>query len=169
MELTVRLSAKDMNTVGVFAALEELCRCFKPEEFGSVTMDPDKSKTNTEPVNKETGGSTAGAQPPTAPPAPHQQPEAIPTPTAQQPPTEIPIPTAPVQNTAPPVVPVAEPQQFTKPQIAQAAAVYAETSDTARQQVCDLIHGYGVAALGDIPQDKLGEFATRLRGLGARI
>lgn len=169
MELTVRLSAKDMNTVGVFAALEELCRCFKPEEFGSVTMDPDKSKTNTEPVNKETGGSTAGAQPPTAPPAPHLQPEAIPTPTAQQPPIEIPTPTAPVQNTAPPTVPVAEPQQFDAETLSRAASATARDSEIKRQQIYDKIRSYGIARLSELPKDKYGEFATWLRGLGARI
>lgn len=155
MELTVRLTAKDMNTGGVFAALERLCTCFKPEEFGSVTAVPGKDRAGTAPDTKAETGTAGGAQKaqPAAQPAETTAAQAAPKP--------------PVQQTA--AVPVAQPQQFTIPQIAQAAAIYSETSAEARAQVVELIHSFGAAALSDIPRDRLGEFATRLRGLGARI
>ena len=169
MELTVRLTPKDMTTSGVFAALEMLCTCFRPEEFGSITVDPDKGKKDAEPAPRMKEAEKKGAAAETA--APAAQPPTMTAPTAAipQPPTASSAPTVQAQSTAPPTVPVAGPQSFTIPQVAQAAAVYAETSDTARQQICDLIHSYGVAALADIPQSKLGEFATQLRGMGARI
>lgn len=173
MELTIRLTARDMDSSGVFSALERLCTCFKSEEFGSITVDPTKNMKNTEPDCKSTEIRSA------------QTPEKkntsqfaaggsgsveIPVHAAPQPPT---VTTTPLpqqtQSTVPPVVPLAGQQSFTVPQIAQAAAIFAETSEAARQQVVELIHSYGVAALADIQQDKLGEFATQLRGLGARI
>lgn len=154
MELLIKLTSADVNKQGAFGALEELCRCFKPEEASYVNVHPPKPKKEAPPPEQE--------QEPTPETATETE-------AAQQPPTVVPTPATVVQNMAPPTVPVTDPQSFAIPQVAQAAAVYAETSDTARQQVCDLIHSYGVAALADIPQDKLGEFATRLRGLGARI
>ena len=173
MELTIRLSARDMNSSGVFSALERLCTCFKPEELGSITVDPTKNMKNTEPDCKATefrnvqipekeNTSLAAAGEPGSMEIPlHSAPQSTTvttTPVQQQ-----------TQSAVPPVVPLAGQQSFTVPQIAQAAAIFAETSEKARQQVVELIHSYGVAALADIHQDKLGEFATQLRGLGARI
>lgn len=157
MELLIKLTSADVNKQGAFGALEELCRCFKPEEASHVNVHPPKPKKEAPMPEQE------------------QEPESEPTPetaeetAAQQPPTAASIPATTVQSMAPPTVPVAGPQSFAIPQVAQAAAIFAETSDEARRQVVELIHSYGVAALADIPQDKLGEFATRLRGLGARI
>ena len=158
MELLIKLTSADVNKQGAFGALEELCRCFKPEEASYVNVHPPKPKKETPTPEQE------------------QEPESEPTletatetEAAQQPPTAASIPATTVRNMAPPTVPVAEAQSFAIPQVAQAAAIFAETSDEARRQVVELIHSYGVAALADIPQDKLGEFATRLRGLGARI
>ena len=156
MELLIKLTSADVNKLGAFGALEELCRCFKPEEASYVNVHPPKPKKEAPMPEQE--------------PEPEQTPEtAMETAATQQPPTAASTPTTAVQNTAPPTVPVADSRSFAIPPVAQAAAIFAETSDEARRQVVELIHSYGVAALADIPQDKLGEFATRLRGLGARI
>ena len=158
MELLIKLTSADVNKLGAFGALEELCRCFKPEEASYVNVHPPKPKKEAPTPEQEQE------------PEQEQTPEtATETEAAQQPPTVASIPATAVQSMAPPTVPVAGPQSFAIPQVAQAAAIFAETSDEARRQVVELIHGYGVAALADIPQDKLGEFATQLRGMGARI
>ncbi len=144
MELNIRLSAKDVQAKGVFDALEKICLCFKPEDdkYEGIQL---KATAETPVQKPEADG--AGR-------------------------TGAPIVSASsVVSTAPPIqsAPIAEPQTYTLPQVTQAAAIFAETSDASRQQVFNLIHSYGVRALADIPQEKIGEFATRLRGLGARI
>lgn len=154
MELNVRLSAKDLQTDGVFKALERLCMCFKPEESKCVNLHPPKPETAKQTVepNAAVNDSPAAVTP------------AIPTTT--------PAAAAPTGQSAaafPPVIPIAQQQQFDPAQVAQAAAIFAETSEQSRAQVVDLIHSFGVNALGDIPPEQLGAFATQLRGLGARI
>ena len=166
MELNIRLSAKDVQAKGVFDALERLCLCFKPEDdkYERIQLKATAENTPELQSNKEISARVAET--------PVQKPEAD---GAGR--TGAPIVSAPsVVSTAPPITappiqsaPIAEPQTYTLPQVTQAAAIFAETSDASRQQVFNLIHSYGVRALADIPQDKIGEFATRLRGLGARI
>lgn len=164
MEINVRLSAKDVHTEGVFDALERLCLCFKPEEYRHATIHPPKANAEAEPMQSVAPNVPA----PTG---------AVPQTPTQRPAIQQPAPTTPVQ--APAAIPTAAPQTaiptaaaqdtFTIQQAAQAAAIYAETSDAARNQVVELIHSFGVNALNELPQDKLGAFVTSLRGLGARI
>lgn len=78
--------------------------------------------------------------------------------------TQVPEPVA-----VPQPVPVSAAPAYTHDQIAQAAAVFAEVSDTNRQQVLNLINKYGASCLTGIPAERLGEVATELRGMGARI
>lgn len=161
MELNIRLSAKDVQAKGVFDALERLCLCFKPEDdkYERIQLKATAENMPELQLNKEISARVAET--------PVQKPEAD---GAGR--TGAPIVSASsVASTAPPLqgAPIAEPQTYTLPQVTQAAAIFAETSDASRQQVFNLIHSYGVRALADIPQDKIGEFATRLRGLGARI
>lgn len=153
MELNVRLSAKDVNTQGVFDALKKLCLCFKPQDGDrNFTMHPPKEDAPAAPAVEATTLQAASA-----PRVPIQAPQN----TVTAPPVSAhAIPTAP---------PTAAMQTFTTQQAAQAAAIYAETSDAARNQVVELIHSFGVNALNELPQDKLGAFVTNLRGLGARI
>lgn len=54
-------------------------------------------------------------------------------------------------------------------QLAQAAATLANKGDNYRKQILALINSYGVPTITALPADKLGEFATQLRGLGAVI
>lgn len=54
-------------------------------------------------------------------------------------------------------------------QLAQAAATLADKGDNYRKQILALINSYGVPTITALPTDKLGEFATQLRGLGAVI
>ena len=44
MELLIKLTSADVNKQGAFGALEELCRCFKPEEASYVNVHPPKPK-----------------------------------------------------------------------------------------------------------------------------
>lgn len=161
MELNIRLSAKDVQAKGVFDALERICLCFKPEDdkYERIQLKATAENMPELQLNKEISARVAET--------PVQKTEAD---GAGR--TGAPIVSASsVVSTAPPIqsAPIAEPQTYTLPQVTQAAAIFAETSDASRQQVFNLIHSYGVRALADIPQEKIGEFATRLRGLGARI
>lgn len=157
MELNVRLSAKDLQTDGVFKALERLCMCFKPEESKCVNLHPPKQAAEQDAGRVPQGNAAVNDSPAAVTPA-------IPATT--------PAPAASTGQSAaafPPVIPIAQQQQFDPAQVAQAAAIFAETSEQSRAQVVDLIHSFGVNALGDIPPEQLGAFATQLRGLGARI
>lgn len=153
MELNVRLTAKDTQCDGVFAALERLCKCFvQPEIEKGFTINPDKPK------NEAKGQASVPQMTPRTPGIPTaavQQPAAAPAP-----PAVTGIPTAP---------PVQTSQVYDIPQIAAAAVAYADTSAEARKRVEDLIHSFGADALTNIPKESLGAFVTSLRGLGARI
>lgn len=166
MELNVRLNAKDVNTDGVFAALEMLCLCFKPQDERSFTIHPTEEKAAQQ---------TANATKPTVEATPAPQ---IPVTTMAQPiptapvPQSAPagIPTAPTPQSAPAGIPtmppVAQTPQYDMMQVAQAAVTFSESVPDGRDKVAELIHKFGANALTEIPQNRLGEFATALRGMG---
>lgn len=153
MELNVRLSAKDLQTQGVFDALERLCLCFKPEESKYVNIHPPKQVATAQLAEGSVNSANAPVSPAVVPVSDSAQT----------------VPAARQNTAVVPTVPTASPQSFDLAQVAQAAAVFAETSEQARAQVVELIHAFGVNALTEIPPEQLGAFATRLRGMGAKI
>ncbi len=76
------------------------------------------------------------------------------------------VPPAP---TAPTVVPTAAAPAYTLDQVATAAANLRSTSPGVMPQLFALLGQMGVKSLPELPAEKLGEFATALRGLGAKI
>lgn len=88
--------------------------------------------------------------------------------TPATPPT--PVATAPTAAPAvpvAPVVPVASPPEYSVAQLQQACAPLMDAGK--QQQIVSLIQSFGAQALTQVPQERLGEFATALRGLGAQI
>lgn len=68
----------------------------------------------------------------------------------------------PVQQT-----PLASPPTYSIAQIQQACAPLIDAGK--QPDIVNLIKSFGVQALTQIPTERLGEFATALRGLGAQI
>lgn len=76
--------------------------------------------------------------------------------------------TAPTQST--PVVqpaPTAQPIPYTLEQLALAAAPLIDAGKG--KELTDIVQGFGVVSLQQLPAEKYGEFATSIRGLGAQI
>lgn len=97
---------------------------------------------------------------PTAAPVTYAPPAAIPTAPVTPPP-------AAPQQPAPGAVPTAAPETYTIDQLAVAAT---QLMDNGKQQeLVNLLSHFGVQALTALPKEQFGEFATRLRMLGARI
>lgn len=116
------------------------------------------------------GGMTAKAAQPTAPQQPMQvQP--------QQPqqqmaaPLQQPLPTAPqaapVTQPAAAPVPIAQPPKYTVDQIMAAGATLMDAGKT--NELLGLLQRFGVQAVMDLKEEQLGQFATALRELGAKI
>lgn len=86
---------------------------------------------------------------------------------APKPVQSVPI-TAPTQST--PVVqpaPTAQPIPYTLEQLALAAAPLIDAGKG--KELTDIVQGFGVVSLQQLPSEKYGEFATAIRGLGAQI
>ncbi|MDO5397040.1 MAG: hypothetical protein Q4G33_03840 [bacterium] len=166
MEMQIRLTASDLQENGVFDALKTLCTCFAGERYAKITPPSRENKQaasapkeNAQSTQVQSTSAAASSAPTTHMAAPKVPPIAAPTTAAPN------VPPIAAPTTAPPTAAA----NFSGLQVAQAAAAYAETSDAARQNVVNLIHSFGAQTLNEIPPDKLGEFATGLRGLGARI
>ena len=76
---------------------------------------------------------------------------------------------APVQTQAPTPAPVTAAPSFTTAQVAKAGADLMQNNPGLQPALVDLIHRYGAQTVQEIPQDKLGAFATELRQMGAKI
>lgn len=101
------------------------------------------------------GGETIYQPQPQPTQAPVQQPVA--------PPVQQPVQTPPVQQQAP----VQTPPTYSIAQLQQACAPLIDAGK--QPDIVNLINSFGVQALTQIPPERLGEFATALRGLGAQI
>jgi len=95
------------------------------------------------------------------------QPTPVPAPATMAAPT----PTVAPATTAAPVAaaPVAAAPSYTVAQVAKAGADLMSANPALQPALVDLIHRYGAQTVQDIPQDKLGAFATELRQMGAKI
>ena len=75
---------------------------------------------------------------------------------------------APV-TTVPPPAPVTTAPAYTTAQVATAGAALMQSNPALQPALMELVHRYGAQTVQDIPQDKLGAFATELRQMGAKI
>lgn len=73
----------------------------------------------------------------------------------------------PIPQSTAPTAPLAAPTSYALDDLARAASAVADAGK--RQDILNLITGFGVRTLAEIPPDKYGAFATALRGLGARL
>lgn len=74
---------------------------------------------------------------------------------------------APVAPTAAPIAPTSPAPTYTLDQLAQAAAVLRDAGKLPQLQ--NLLQQFGVQSMQQLPPERYGEFATALRGLGAKI
>lgn len=79
-------------------------------------------------------------------------------------PTNYPSNTAPVT-----AAPVAQAPAFTLEQVSKAGADLITAQPAKMQDLMALLQQYGVQTIQALPTDKLGAFATALRGMGAQI
>ena len=80
------------------------------------------------------------------------------------------MPTSYPSNTAPVVqAPVAQAPTFTLEQVSKAGADLITAQPAKMQDLMALLQQYGVQTIQALPADKLGAFATALRGMGAQI
>jgi len=105
---------------------------------------------------------TSQPQPQAAPTIPCQPQTAVPV--AQQPVIQPPV-QHPVQQPA--TVPTAQAPAYTLDQLAQAAAVLRDAGKLPQLQ--GLLQQFGIQSMQQLPPERYGEFATALRGMGAKI
>ena len=76
---------------------------------------------------------------------------------------------APVQTTTAPIAPVSTgtAPTYTRDQLAKAATDH--LMPQRMPELTSLLASFGVPSLMDLPENRFGEFATALRGLGAKI
>lgn len=80
------------------------------------------------------------------------------------------MPTSYPSNTAPvTAAPVAQAPAFTLEQVSKAGADLITAQPAKMQELMALLQQYGVQTIQALPADKLGAFATALRGMGAQI
>lgn len=80
------------------------------------------------------------------------------------------MPTCYPSNTAPiAAAPVAQAPAFTLEQVSKAGADLITAQPAKMQDLMALLQQYGVQTIQALPADKLGAFATALRGMGAQI
>lgn len=80
------------------------------------------------------------------------------------------MPTSYPSNTAPvTTAPVAQAPAFTLEQVSKAGADLITAQPAKMQDLMVLLQQYGVQTIQALPADKLGAFATALRGMGAQI
>lgn len=73
---------------------------------------------------------------------------------------------AAVQNTTVTPVPTTA-RTYTREEVSRAAASLLDAGKGT--ELVELLHRFGAQAITQLPEDKLGEFATGLRGMGAKI
>ena len=117
--------------------------------------EPQTPANITQPCQSQ-AAATVPYQPQTAVPV-AQQPAA---PTVMQQPVH-----PPVQQAAP--VPTAQAPAYTLDQLAQAAAVLRDAGKLPQLQ--GLLQQFGIQSMQQLPPERYGEFATALRGMGAKI
>ena len=122
----------------------------------------------TNPAATNANGTTPAIQTPTPPVA-----QSTSGPAAQVNPTQTgysSMPTSYPSNTAPvAAAPIAQAPVFTLEQVSKAGADLITAQPAKMQDLMALLQQYGVQTIQALPADKLGAFATALRGMGAKI
>lgn len=77
------------------------------------------------------------------------------------------VPTTPAPVAPPAAAPTAPPPTYAFDDLARAASTLMDAGK--QQDLIGLLGGFGVQALTQLPKERYGEFATALRGLGAKI
>ena len=97
---------------------------------------------------------------------PDSAPKAAKSPAAPVQPPTVPVqpPTVPVQ---PPTVPVAPAKGYTQAEILAACGPLMDAGKV--PELTQIIQEFGVASMMEIPQEKYGELAVKLRALGAKL
>lgn len=83
---------------------------------------------------------------------------------AKSPAVPVQPPTAPVQL---PTVPVAQAKEYTQAEILAACGPLMDAGKV--PELTQIIQEFGVASMMEIPQEKYGELAVKLRALGAKL
>lgn len=83
---------------------------------------------------------------------------------AKSPVVPVQAPTVPVQ---PPTVPVAPAKEYTQAEILAACGPLMDAGKV--PELTQIIQEFGVASMMEIPQEKYGELAVKLRALGAKL
>ena len=83
---------------------------------------------------------------------------------AKSPAAPVQPPTVPVQ---PPTVPVAPAKEYTQAEILAACGPLMDAGKV--PELTQIIQEFGVASMMEIPQEKYGELAVKLRALGAKL
>nr|DAY08738.1 MAG TPA: Plasmid replication region DNA-binding N-term [Caudoviricetes sp.] len=83
---------------------------------------------------------------------------------AKSPAVPVQAPTVPVQS---PTVPVAPAKEYTQAEILAACGPLMDAGKV--PELTQIIQEFGVASMMEIPQEKYGELAVRLRALGAKL
>jgi len=166
-EIKITVSCPDL----VLAATA-LAKCLHPTEEGNVgTVHASGETAQLCHKGKESAGACVKVPKST-----------MPTPTVQRAPEATTnVPTIPVASTAlvsapaGPVVPMAAPvplaaaPQYTMDQIARAGADLVTRDPSKANAAQQLLASFGIQSVTALPQERYGEFATALRGLGAQI
>ncbi len=93
--------------------------------------------------------------------------DSAPVPAAVQQLPVTPPPAAPVSKPAPAAVPTAAPKQYT---LAEIQAACGPLMDAGKMnELAAVMQGMGVNSLMELPPEKYGELAVKLRALGARL
>lgn len=83
---------------------------------------------------------------------------------AKSPAVPVQAPTVPVQS---PTVPVAPAKEYTQAEILAACGPLMDAGKV--PELTQIIQEFGVASMMEIPQEKYGELAVKLRALGAKL
>ena len=153
LKITLEETPALMNTLSAFTeTLQELRKASATAV--KVNVNPDEIASASAPA--------ALQQLPVTPPP------AVPAPAAVQ--TQLPVtppPAAPVSMPAPAAVPTAAPKQYT---LAEIQAACGPLMDAGKMnELAAVMQGMGVNSLMELPPEKYGELAVKLRALGARL
>lgn len=160
--IEIRITVDCPDLVNAATTLANAMAGVKPAAAPAAT-----SVSGTAPVAQYGSAAPVSTQTPTPPVA---QTVTVPAPAAPVNPMYPSMPTNYPSNTAPvTAAPVAQAPAFTLEQVSKAGADLITAQPTKMQDLMALLQQYGVQTIQALPADKLGAFATALRGMGAQI
>lgn len=162
--IEIRITVDCPDLVNAATTLANALAGVKPAAAPAAT-----NVSGTAPVAQYGSAAPVATQTPTPPVS-----QTAPAPVAQVNPTQTGYPSMPTNyypsNTAPvTAAPVAQAPAFTLEQVSKAGADLITAQPAKMQDLMALLQQYGVQTIQALPADKLGAFATALRGMGAQI